>query len=284
MTESTALTIQQLLAKHSPMPFSLSVEKDIIASSVTQWHKLGQFTEYLGMKGYVAGLRQVENTWENFRDYLSNIDDFSVEEVENWEGDLRDVTGLTSSSYSVRGFDCLDRFVEHKHPQLLKCISEAGLSEALAHPDLQPLMSGECVFTLYGWDGRVLLEADIGLQQLAAARYIAGKLNKKVPIKGSIKSHHMSYKAVRGLCEDFDLYAVKKSFDLEIDFFRAMRALKASYYHIELPDPLLGKAILLPKDDPQSMAASALLKQAGVTNLGLHLMALSSDQAFAPNT
>ena len=285
MNESTALTVQQLLEKHSPMPFTFTAERDIVASSVTQWHTFGLNTKYLGKKGYVPGLQQVgSNTWAHFHRLIYDIDNFSVDEVERWEGDIRDIAGMTTSKYFLKGFHCLDRFVELNYPHLIEDISEEGLSKALADPDLRVLMSGEGVFRFYGWDNRMFLDGQIGIERLAAARYIAGKLNTKVPVTGAVHSQHISYKAVRGLCEDFDLYAVKKSFDLEIGFFRAMQTLKASYYYIDLPDPLLGRAILLPKDDPQSMAVANLLTQADVTDLGLHLEVLSSNQAFAPNT
>lgn len=284
MNQPTALTIQQLLEKHSPEPFTFTAEKDIVARSVTQWHTFGQSTERLGKKGYVPGLQQEGNTWANCHRFIYDIDNFRVEDVESWEGDIRDIAGLVTSPYFLKGFSCLDHFVELNYPYLVEEISEEALSKALDDPDLRVLMSGEGTFRFHGWDNRMFLDAKVGIERLAAARYIAGKLKKKDPIKGMIQSYHISYKAVRGLCEDFDLYAVKKSFDLEIGFFRAMQTLKASYYHIDLPEPLLGLAILLPKDDPQSMAVAAQFAQSGVTDLGQHLLTISSDQAFAPNT
>ena len=191
---------------------------------------------------------------------------------------------MTTSKYFLQVFDCLDRFVELNYPYLVEEISEEALSKALSDPDLCVLMSGEAVFRFYGWDNRMFLDGEVGIERLAAARYIAGKLNTKVPVKGALHSEHISYKAVRGLCQDYEMFAVAKSLAFEGDFFMAMRALGATYFHLDLPVPNQAKAILLPKNDPQSMAVANLLTQADVTDLGLHLEVLSSNQAFAPNT
>lgn len=281
---SNALTIQQLLEKHGPMAITLTAEKDIVASSVTQWHNFGQHDTPTGEPGYLAGVQKVGNCWETINQCFYDIANFSVEEAESWEGDLRDIAGLVTSQYFLQGFNCLDRFVELNYPHLVEEISEEALEKALSDPDLHVLMSGEGVFKFYGWDNRMFLEARIGIERLAAARYIAAKLNKKVPVKGYVQSYHISYKAVRGLCEDYEVYAVNKSFEFDLDLFNAMRALGAPYFFVDLPAPNRGKVILLPKHEPQSMAVAEHFTQADVTDLGLHLMVLSSNQAFAPNT
>lgn len=284
MSRPNGLTIQQLLEKHGPMPFVLAAEKDIVASSVTQWQKFGQYDMPSGKPGHLFGVRLVDNHWKNLREFFYDIDNFSVYEAESWEGDIRDIAGMTTSKYFLKGFHCLDRFVELNYPHLIEDISEEGLSKALDDPDLRVMMSGDGVFKFFGWDNRMFLDGEVGIERLAAARYIAGKLNKKVLVKGSVQSYHVSNKAVRGLRDDYELLAVKKSFEFEFDFVCAMRALGASFFQVDVPAPNRGLVILLPKNDPQSMAVANLLTQADVTDLGLHLEVLSSNQAFAPNT
>jgi hypothetical protein len=281
---NNALTIQQLLEKHGPMAITLTAEKDIVASSVTEWQNFGQYDTPTGEPGYLIGVQKVGNCWETINQCFYDIANFSVEEAESWEGDLRDIAGLVTSKYFLQGFNCLDRFVELNYPYLIEDISDEGLDKALSDPDLRDLMSGEGVFKFYGWDNRMFLEGQVGIERLAAARYIAGKLNKPVPIKGTVQSYHISNKSVRGLCEDYAVYAMNKSFEFDLDLFNAMRALGAPYFFVDLPGPNRGKAILLPKQEPLSMAVAEHFTQADVTDLGLHLMVLSSNQAFAPNT
>ncbi|WP_274644135.1 DUF6685 family protein [Pseudomonas serbica] len=284
MTESTALTVQQFLEKHSPTPLTLTAAKDIVASSVTQWHNFGQYDTPSGKPGYLLGLRNENGLWGNLHECFYDIANFSVDEVERWEGDIRDLAGMTSSKYFLQGFDCLDRFVELNYPHLVEEISQESLSKALDDTDLRVLMSGEGVFRFYGWDNRMFLDGEVGIERLAAARYIAGKLNTKVPLTGAVQSHHISNKSVRGLSDDYELYAVAKSFELELDLFHTMREFGAPYFQAALPAPNRGTVILLPKHEPKSMAVAAQFAQADVTDLGLHLLALSSNQAFAPNT
>jgi hypothetical protein len=284
MTESTALTIQQLLKKHSDLFFTPTAAKDIVATSVTQWQHFGQYDTPSGKPGYLMGVRQENGLWGNFHECFYDIANFSVDEVERWEGDLRDIAGMTSSTYFLQGFDCLDRFVKLNYPHLVEEISEEALAKALEDPDLRVLMSGEGVFRFYGWDGRMFLDGEVGIERLAAARYIAGKLNAKVPVTGALHSYHISNKAVRGLCEDYDLYVLNKSIEFDLDLFNSMRALTATYFRVDMPVPHRATVILLPKRELKSAAVAAQFARAGVTNLGLHLEVMSSNQAFAPNT
>lgn len=196
---------------------------------------------------------------------IPELECLTVKEINpNWSCDIGDVAGLSASKADLRKFKTLDDFAIST--SFANEITEDNFHKNLAWENRRIIT--DPYFKQYGWDNnRVHLSNSGGSHHFAAARYLAGKLSKKVTIKGKLVSCKLSPVSVRSLLNKFNLHAVPSPYGILI--IEQCWSFKVAYGVFRAPRPFVGvEIIFLPKQNKGALAISSMLEKNGVFNFG----------------
>jgi hypothetical protein len=201
-------------------------------------------------------------------------------EIKGWTGDIRQVTGLSNSKSHLELFTSLDTFAEQECAGLLGNGSAEKLAENLAFHGLDYLQDpSQMSLVRYLWSPRLFLLNHDGSHHFAAARYAAGRLQKYIPLRGTLRVCELDEQAVSELRHAYDLFVVDSNATFACEFHDCMAAFHAAYMF--LPPPRgYGKVsiIALPRCDQRSRKVAAALREARAVDLGDHLGKLCARQ------
>ncbi|MGZ8152540.1 MAG: DUF6685 family protein [Methylobacter sp.] len=248
---------------------------------VIRWHEWGGRSPY-NKSGAMLGWRYYAGGYSSFEIHRSEFESFGhCEVVDQWSCDIQDVTGLSSSKSNLDKFTSLDQLVETNSREMINEITEYKLYRNLAHGEIRILNqeSTSDYFARYLWDDRIFLINGGGSHHFAAARYIANRIKRLVPLKGKLRIYSINTSAVDALLRDFDVFAISNDAVITQGFLKTMGSLRATFLWKHLPRPYEhARAIFLPKNEPRSMRVSRTLREAGVFDIGEHLTALTRRQ------
>lgn len=274
----------RLLNEHPEMRVSLEGSRlPISAASVVRWHELGSSSSYSSRfcyeRGVVLGWRYQGDSYQSFElfrpEYLQ-MGQRSV--IEHWSCDISDVHGFSASKSDLLAFNSTDAMAEAKSPDLIDAITPEKLAMNLAHKGIRIVnQSGADYFALHQWDGRLFLMNDDGSHHFAAAKYIAARLPRSVTLRGKLYIYSLNATAIASLRHDFEMFVIPKAPAISMEFFEAMKAFRVTWLEHDMPYYFrTTKAILLPRNEPRSMQVAAILKKAGIVDLGAHLADLAA--------
>jgi len=277
--------VERFLAAHPHFkPALVRPEQNIALSSVPQWQKLGAWgtKEELRRAGRTAlmGWRREGSAYRSFGGTcpsLSNLVKRVV--IDDWTCDLQDLHGFAASKSELAKFDSIDQMVETNSQEMIQDISPAGLAKNLAHKDIRVTGAnpGSDWLQVHQWDGRVFVLNDGGSHHLAAAKYIAARIQQPVALSAPLHYYAFDPEAVAALQAEFDVYIVNKHCTVSNAFFAAAESAGVTWLSHQLPEPYSGeKAIFLPRDEPLSMKVSQAFKEAGFEELGAHMAEVAS--------
>lgn len=272
--------LRALLEKHPNFAVTLEPPPQSIAvSSVAKWHEWGKSSSDhpLGVGG-ISGwcYNQKRGGYSNCNLKQKELIEFGFcERVEDWQCDIRDVVGLSSSRSPLQEFKSLDHMIETRSPEMIEPITPEKLKENLAWHEIRLLNRNppSDYFERYSWDGRLFLLNDGGSHHFSAARYISSRINVPVPLKSRLYTYGINEFAIAGLKRDFEMFVVGWTAVINDDFHSAMKNFRAGYLWKHLPLPY-GKeqcVIFLPKSDARSMKVASVLHQAGLFDFSKHL-------------
>lgn len=257
----------------------------VAASSVVDWHDWGDAPALhwpRRKRGTLSGWRYQAGHYSSIQVHRPEFEHFGRCAVTDlWQCDIQTVVGLAASKSELRNFVSLDDMVEANSRKMIDEISDAALQRNLAHDEIRILHreSNSDHFARHLWDGRVFLINSGGSHHFAAARYIAARLGRSVPLRGALRTYSLDPEAVLGLRRDFELFAVSDDAVASNGFHDAMRAFKASYLWQHLPRPHdTARAVLLPRSEARSAKIAQVLREAGMFDLGAFLGRLVEKQ------
>lgn len=106
--------------------------------------------------------------------------------------DISELTYMSNSSSDLSACTDLESFAERFCPDYIADITEDNLAAMLSHPDIgiihSPVLTCDH-FVIHGWANQVGLMNGNGSHHLAAAKYIAQRLNKPVPLQAEVHYH-----------------------------------------------------------------------------------------------
>ncbi|MBC8641612.1 hypothetical protein IAG25_32835 [Caballeronia sp. EK] len=280
------VTLQRLLANTPDLSVDLTaVPENICASSVPQWHRLGEKNDIhdRARRGTLMGWKRYGGDFLGYQVHRPEFERICVETVvKDWQCDIADVHGFANSKSDLSQFASTNAFVEERCPRMIDTISPEKLAENLAHKEIRILHSSATSdhFAYYAWDKRVWLMNDGGSHHFAAAKYIAMRLEQRVPLQGILRAYAINPDMVASLRRDYKMFAMPESAVFGSGFFKAMESFKAPWMWHDMPAPFQqARAILLPRNERRSMRVAEELSKAGVTDFGEHLMAVATNQA-----
>lgn len=259
-------------------------QKTINERDIVRWHEWGDkrynFTEYSDLT-VMLGWRYSHGSYTSFEQAMPEFDNFGQHETRpNWVCEIQDITGLLSSKDNLNQFASLDQFVKTTRPRLIEEITEQNLLSNLAHNEIRighelHADTKDDHFSRYLWDNRIFLSNNGGSHHFAAARYIAGKMGRKIRLNGKLITYSINPRSVEALRERFDIVVIDDSAKEQNQFHQAMKAFSATYLWRRLPQPYDNcRAIFLPKDETRSKTVASHLKTAGAYDLGKYLRTL----------
>lgn len=258
--------------------------KMVDAKLIVQWDNWFNQNSQIGSKASLSG-------WHNNAGYGYSGTSIEVPElielvkcdvIKHWCFDIREVEGLSASKGPIEKFESMDSFAEQNCKDLIREISEEKLQKNLAHTEIRIIHNKDTCdhFACYAWDGRTLLMNSGGSHHFAAARYIAGKINKEVNLQGKLYLYSLNPVAIEKLCNKFDIFTLKSGSPYG-ELFDSLKALQASFFTLNLPKQYEDvAAIFLPRTDRCSMRVAKALRNANYFDLGEHLTELASQQAL----
>lgn len=202
--------------------------------------------------------------------------------IDSWQCDISEVDGFTSSKSDLANFQSTDQMVETNSREMIDRIDASKLAQNLAHDEIRILHRKDSSdhFMRFAWDGRLLLANSGGSHHLAAAKYIAKRLNQQVDLSSRLLTYSLNVQAVESLCRDFDMVVVDDSPTVWNEMFDALRAFRATWFHHKLPRQAgRHSVILLPTSHPRSRKAAIELRCSGTPYLNELLGDLIEQQA-----
>ena len=260
--------------------------QNIAASSVVPWHELGTppvLDWPRRPRGFLMGWKKsADNQYRSFQVTRPEYAEIAqCEVIQDWECDIADVHGFSSSKSELNDFSSTDAMVECNSREMIDSISHEKLAENLAHNEIRIIHNPHTTdhFARYLWDGRLFLMNDGGSHHFAAAKYVADRLEEDVPLRGTLRVYSLNSMALASLCRDFDMFVIADNAEISNAFHEAMSAFRATWLWHHMPRPFDDtRAILLPKDEPRSRCVANTLREAGITDLGAYLTALAAHQ------
>lgn len=200
---------------------------------------------------------------------------------QHWQCEIQKIVGLSASKSDLTTFVSLDDMVETNSPELIGELTGRKLDEHLAHREIRLFnqLHAEDHLARFAWDGRLFLMNGGGSHHFAAARYIAARIGRKVPIEATLYSYSLDPASVAALREIVDLYAIPRAASFFLALGEAVHAYGASYFWLDLPVPYgHAVAMLLPKQYKQAARISEEFRRAGAFDLGRHLALLAQSK------
>lgn len=257
-------------AMTSPQAPLLEPTPTVSASSVVQWHACAHRLFASSASGARSGYSERANPLQGL---------VRREEIADFTCDIQTVMGLHASKADLQRFTGLHEMAMACASDLITDISEASLRSNLAHEGVRILNSegsGD-FFAYHAWDGRLFLMNDDGSHHFVAARYIAARLGRAVPLTGVLHSYNLDPVAVANLRREYAMLVVPDAGLLAIQ--DALSSYRATYLCTHLPNPYVGQhVVLLPRHELRAARAAAVMQKAGMEDLGAHLAMLVTRQ------
>lgn len=252
--------------------------------SVPKWETFGETGGGTGPAGarqaILSGWRREGTRYSDFRvagPALNKLVKKVV--VENWKCDLQDLHGFSNSKSDLRIFVSTDDMVVANSQEMIEDVSPAGLQANLAHDQIRVTGArpGSDWFQVTQWDGRMFVINDGGSHHLAAAKYIAARIQAPVELSAPLHYHSLDPDAVAALRAEYDVYVVSHESEVSNLFFAAMQDDGVTWFWRDMPEPYWGeRAIFLPRAEPMSLKVSQAFQKAGFEELGAHLEEVAS--------
>ncbi|MGX9221914.1 DUF6685 family protein (plasmid) [Massilia varians] len=267
----------------------LAPENNIDMDRVPRWHQMGTSPGLLSLAGgrtsgaELRGWRREGTQYRSFTESCPALAELTTKSTLNtWFCDLQDLHGFGNSKSDLKSLSSTDEMVEKNSREMIEDVSLAGLHANLAHRDIRVTgeRAGTDYFVMHQWDGRMYLANDGGSHHLAAAKYIAARIDAKVPLYARLHYYAVDRHAVGLLRSTYDTYLVKMDPNNAApsnELFEALQSGGVTWLSHELPAPYEGtRAVFLPRDNEVSMRASQLFREAGFVDLGQHLQEVAN--------
>ena len=281
------VSLEHLLHAQPEIGLTLAAPTRSIAfSSVVRWQEFGRRAPAespMLVHGALQGRRVKANgAYRDFRAHRAELDVLVLrEEVPRWQCDISAIDGFSRSRSRLRSFGSTDEFVDACAPELVERIDEARLFVNLAHGDVRILHDADSTdyFCYHAWDSRLFLMNAGGSHRIAAAKYLARRLEMPVPLHGKLVTFRLNPQAIDSLRRDYEAFAISGEPRCWREFRSAMEATRATWLWLALPHPYkTGRAVFLPRSEARAMRVAQVLHDAEVGDLLKHLADLAGAQ------
>lgn len=258
-----------------------------------QWRDLHAQEWRRTKSGQIVGWRPGPDGYSRHDLHIEALEHLTRERIiDDWTCDINAVAGVSGSKSPLSKYDSLDAMIQACRPELVAAQDPACIYHLLTHDGLRILdiedRREKDFFTLHQWDGRIFLSNLDGSHHFSAARYLAGRFDVRVPLRGRLYCRWIDAQAVEALVGAYTLFAIDaRSIVLEM-LHEALGAYRVPYLRHRLPKGLSTSAddqnamievLFLPRSDARSRRIAGAMATAGFFDVGAHLEGLVRRQA-----
>lgn len=201
--------------------------------------------------------------------------------VNEFNCDITDVEGISSSKSSELHFDSVDEFGRYYRDYHGAALTPDGLEHMLSHGEVRIIHSpGADTFRIAMWDGRLFLANHGGSHHFAGAAHIAKAIGKAVPLSARVHIHWLNEPAWEWLLAGYRF--IHSSATPRRWSRMDVAKLAGECYAIELPPRFDGgELVLVPCSTPALSPLIDVLAQHGAADVTSELRTLLQAQATA---
>lgn len=269
-----------LLINSRTLHANLIVKKNSVHLYDTpKWQLLNKVKPQLFMFGQhsATAIETSAKLLEIFKELVVSV------KYEKWQCDIQDIHGLSDSKSNLWEFSSLNELVETNSKEMINEITVAKLQKNLAHDQIRIINAKHTNdhFVRHQWDGRLFLVNGGGSHHLAAARYIASKLNIKVPLHAGLKVYTFAKDRLAEL-ENLNIYLLNSDAEFFYAFKGIMKSYECSFIEAILPPNLLNGAriVIIDKTEIKAQDVNNLFETNQYFNLGKHWNDIASQNTF----
>lgn len=251
------------------------------AGDVVRWNELGDYSYRFNMReGHMRGRRKVGGRVEAasiVNHALMNLG--TVNEIESATFDINDIHGIFAAkngpSTEFGLFRSLDDWIAKSSPELVQPITERKLEENLSHRGINILHKRGDHLVYFKWHQKAYLANTDGGHHFAAARYIARRLGRRVPVTGKLYSYGIDTSAAVALNNEFAIFAVPDgNIDLIHDLYKETYKSQVTWYWRPFPRPLQNRQrlIFLPRAVAKSRRVADIFLARRFVDIGAFLV------------
>lgn len=245
--------------------------RSIDEESIIKWQEMNAKS--------ISGWRTRGGYYESFQVETPALASLTRKTItENWCCDLSEIQGFRASKSDLAKFHTTDEMVERNSKEMIEEITHENLQQNLAHEGIHLWCTNQSSanFRRYAWDGRLFLANSGGSHHVAAAKYIATRLQEKVPLFGKLIEYSFDQFAVATLRSEFEMLVVSDHPAPSNAFHDAMRRAKVTWLWLDIPRNQEAKIVFLPKNEVRSMRVARLLSLAGCQDAGALFTSLAA--------
>lgn len=278
------LLYAQRILNHSEIlsPLKIVKRNHVHVNGAIMWDFLTPFTDW--NSGQIRIWNYTKNSNEPSgrlipRNYKFELLSQLVEQHQTlaWETDISQLHGFSSSKSTLTDFESLHDMVLINSQPMIEDVSEQGLVKNLAHNQIRIINSPTTsdFFVRYAWDGRLYLVNAGGSHHLAAAKYIAFKLNKKVSLKARYVEYSLNRDVLKNLIYEYRIFLIDERADeFHEALQKALGRLQNNFVEVSLSVHICdhGKLLFLFNKYKETKAIADLLTKRGFQDIGGLLM------------
>lgn len=250
--------------------------------SVTKWQDFNSGSSIGDTCTFIVWRKASDGYYNSAHEKIREFESLVIKStVDDWQCDIQDVSGLSSSKSNLNDFVSLDDMVTTNSQEMINEISKDNLYKNLSHKEIKIIhQHNRDHFAYHEWDARLFLINGDGSHHFAAARYIASRIKENVPLKGRLYTYRLNEAAINRMARQYEMFALPKDHYIQNDFFDAMKSFSATFLKGRLPKPFDSHfLILLPKDEPRSAVIARVFTENKVFDIGLHFKNLLKVQS-----
>ena len=281
-------SLRLVLSEAKDLGYQVTENKSIDQKLVTKWYTWspGARINFSG-PDQLHGWGYSQGAYQHHSLSVPELATFGrIEQHEDWVCDIRQVLGITSSKSELYRFMDLDEFALSQSAEYTALPSTPALiQEELDYGEVRITTAGlGDSFAYYSWDHRVFLNNSGGSKHFATARYHAGQCRHPVELRAACSYACLDTESVRSLCMQFHIFSVRQEVTILNEMHKALMAAGVTFYWGSLPEPHGGhRAYFFPKNVSRSNRAAEILRNAGIPDLGAHLLELAVNQSELPS-
>ena len=150
---------------------------------------------------------RVASSFNNeFLPMLNNLHSSTM--IPNWSCEIQTITNISSSKSLLSEFTNLNEIVIQDSQDLISEITLENLSKNMSHYDSQIFHKTNEMVSCESWSKTFTWHNTGGSHHFAAARYIAGKLGEKVPLRAKLELTFIDEEKFHHLFSQYEIFMI----------------------------------------------------------------------------
>lgn len=195
----------------------LDDQDSISASGIFKFHQLiindrGLFPT--GLDIHTARFKTGRSELFKLMDMVNDM--FQEKDIPNFTIDISELAGFSASKSDLSKYRTMDQFAESATKNYINEISLDRLNKMLGHKEIRLIHGATDTFIQYAWNPKIFVLNGGGSHHLAAAQYIAKRLNQKIAFTSTLKLKYIDQESFNKFDEQYESFVLDKNHLLDL--------------------------------------------------------------------